>query len=75
MRYWPPAPFLGPSQGLYSVHARDFIASTTAAGFRWRMYRSVVATDECPNWALNDVQRRPFAGKLEGVGVPQGRGR
>ena len=37
--------------GRYSVQARDFIASTTAAGFKWRMYLSVVATDEWPNWA------------------------
>ncbi len=39
----------GSCWGLYSVHARDFIVSTTAAGFRCRMYRSVVATLAWPN--------------------------
>ena len=32
-------------EGLYSLHALAFIVSTTADGFRCRMYRSVVATD------------------------------
>ena len=36
----------GSCWGLYSVQARDFIVSTTAAGFKCRMYRSVVATEE-----------------------------
>ena len=49
-RYLAAGPFLRAVQRLYRLHALAFIASTTADGFRWRMYLSVVATDECPNW-------------------------
>jgi len=41
----------GSSSGLYSVHARDCIALTTAAGCKCRKYRSVVAAFWWPNWA------------------------
>ena len=33
-------------EGLYRLHARAFIASTTADGFRCLMYLSVVASEE-----------------------------
>jgi hypothetical protein len=55
----------------YVPHARPFIVSTTACGFKWRTHRSVVARLDWPNLLLDHVHGRPFVRPTIGVRVEQ----